>query len=257
MKTSALLALAAPAIAASIPPEAQEANHPFVWGGDDTPITDVPWQIEFDVNGQFNCGGSIISSRHIITAGHCVQGQTAARVSIRVGSNQVGQGKSYKAAKIQAHPKFRADANGIDYDMAIVTLAQDLTFSDSVKAIGIVAATPNAGDDALLSGWGETGPDHNYPRTLQSVHYPIISKAECKRLNGNNWPTTDRFICALQSGGGKGSCYGDSGGPLVVGGKLAGAVSGGYECAGARAPGTYADLSHPEIRSFIKQVSGV
>ncbi|TQV91316.1 hypothetical protein V2A60_009506 [Cordyceps javanica] len=257
MKTSTLLALATPAIAASIPPQADAADKPFVWGGDDTAITEVPWQIEFDVNGRFGCGGSIISNRHILTAGHCVQGQTASRISIRVGSNQVGQGRSYKASKVQAHPKFRADNSGIDYDMAIVTLAQPLTFSDSVQAISIVDAAPQAGADALLSGWGETGPDHNYPQTLQSVHYPIISKADCKRLNGNNWPTSDRFICALQPGGGKGSCYGDSGGPLVVGGKLAGSVSGGYECAGARAPSTYADLAHPEIRSFIKQAAGV
>lgn len=254
MKVAALGLAATTAFAASLPRGAD------VWGGRDTAITEVPWQIEYDVRGgQFDCGGSIISKRHILTACHCVQGQTASGVSIRAGSNQVGGGKTYKVSKISAHPKCVVQNDFIDYDMAILTLSSDLTFSDSVKPISIVDATPNSGDDALLSGWGETGPDRNYPRTLQSVHYPIISKEQCQQLNQDNYgsETTDRFICALQPGGGKGSCYGDSGGPLVVGGKLAGSVSGGQKCAGADAPSTYADLSHPEIRSFIKQVAGV
>lgn len=254
MKVAALGLAATTAFAATLPRGAD------VWGGKNTAITEVPWQIEYDINSRgFDCGGSIISKRHILTACHCVQGQTASGVSVRVGSNQVGGGKKYTVSKISAHPKCVVRNDFIDYDMAILTLSSDIALSASAQIIPIVDAAPNDGDDALLSGWGETGPDHNYPRTLQSVHYPIVSKEKCQQLNQDNYGsnTTDRFICALQPGGGKGSCYGDSGGPLVVGGKLAGSVSGGQECAGADAPGTYADLAHPEIRSFIKQIAGV
>lgn len=252
MKYAAIVGLTAQALAATIPRDAD------VWGGRDTAITEVPYQIEYDINGRFDCGGSIISPRHVLTAGHCVQGQRASSISVRAGSNRIGQGKSYRVSKVQAHPKFRANGNFIDYDMAILTMSQDFVFSNSVKAIQVANSTAQEGDDALLSGWGETNAQHNYPNTLQSVHYPIISKEECQRLNADyGSETTDRFICALYPGGGKGSCYGDSGGPLVINGQLAGSVSGGQVCAGADAPGTYADLAHPEIRSFIKQVAGV
>lgn len=251
MKYATVVGLSAQALAATIPRGAD------VWGGRDTAITEVPYQIEYDIGGRFDCGGSIISSRHILTAGHCVDGQSAGSISIRAGSNKIGQGKVYRASKVQAHPKFQ-NGNFIDYDVAIVTLSQDIVFSDSVKAIQIVDSSAQKGDDGLLSGWGETNAQHNYPNTLQSVHYPVISKQECQDLNARyGSKTTDRFICALYPGGGKGSCYGDSGGPLVVNGKLAGSVSGGQRCAGADAPGTYSDLAHPEIRSFIKQVAGV
>ncbi|CEJ93508.1 hypothetical protein VHEMI09090 [[Torrubiella] hemipterigena] len=252
MKAGAILGLTTSALAASIPRAAD------VWGGKDTAITEVPYQIEYDVNGQFDCGGSIIAKRFILTAGHCVRGQTASRLSIRAGSNQIGGGTSYKVKKINAHPKFTIQGNFIDYDVAILELTSDIALSNSAKIIEVTNTSPNAGDDALLSGWGETNAQHNYPRTLQSVHYPIISKQECQDLNNKyGAETTDRFICALYQGGGKGSCYGDSGGPLVVGGKLVGSVSGGQECAGADAPGSYADLAHPEIRPWIKQIAGV
>ncbi|CEJ88690.1 hypothetical protein VHEMI04792 [[Torrubiella] hemipterigena] len=205
----------------------------MVIGGQDTDIKDVPYQVEFAFNGELGCGGAIVNSRYIVTAGHCVRGRTVSQITIRVGSNQAGQGKVYQISNLQAHPKFKLDPNtGIDFDIALIQTPEPIAFSDSLKPVPLVDTSASLGDMGLLSGWGATTTSRHYPQTLQF------------------------FICALNPGGGIGSCYGDSGGPLVVNGKLAGTVSGGLECAGADDPGTYADVGHPEIRSWIK-ITGV
>ena len=38
----------------------------------ETPIEDVPYQVAIEYNGEQYCGGSIIGTRRILSAGHCV-----------------------------------------------------------------------------------------------------------------------------------------------------------------------------------------
>lgn len=253
MKTAAVLGLASTALAATLPRGAD------VYGGKDIPITDAPYQVEFDSNGRFYCGGVIIGSRYILTAGHCVQGLSPSSITIRAGSNKLGGGASHSVTSFKRHPKFsQGPGDFIDYDVAVLQLAQDLTFSSSIKAIAITDIEPSAGDDAYLTGFGQTQNTQS-SRTLQALHYPIISADECARLNDKyDMGMSSRAICALDKRGGFAACHGDSGGPLVVAGKLAGTVSSGQTpCAGGDAPNTYANLANSEIRSFIKQVSGI
>lgn len=42
-------------------------------GGNNTNISQVPWQVLLDVNGGL-CGGSIIAPNWVVTACHCVEG---------------------------------------------------------------------------------------------------------------------------------------------------------------------------------------
>lgn len=43
-------------------------------GGKDAPVGKFPHQVSLRQNGNHFCGGSIIDSRHILTAAHCVEG---------------------------------------------------------------------------------------------------------------------------------------------------------------------------------------
>lgn len=63
------------------------------------------------------------------------------------------------------------------------------------------------------------------------------------------------MICAGEFG--RDSCNGDSGGPMVSGGLQIGIVSWGATNCGGNAPGVYASVSHPSVRSFITQHTGV
>ena len=34
----------------------------------------IPWQVQMEVNGGFSCGGTILDSKTILTASHCILG---------------------------------------------------------------------------------------------------------------------------------------------------------------------------------------
>lgn len=42
-----------------------------IFGGQQTSIERVPWQVSLRQNNEHRCGGSIISNNFVITAGHC------------------------------------------------------------------------------------------------------------------------------------------------------------------------------------------
>lgn len=90
---------------------------------------------------------------------------------------------------------------------------------------------------------------------LQSVEVPIISRDDCK--NYFDLSITDRMICGLLTG--HNACNGDSGGPVVFNNTVVGVVSwSSYgECAEENRPGVYSNIADSEIRSFIRNVTGL
>jgi secreted trypsin-like serine protease len=242
-------------------------NEDEIVGGTRASISSFPWQISLQTTSGFHfCGGSILDERTILTAQHCVTGDSPGEISspssmrVAAGSSKLSTmrtlGQIRAVEEIIPFPGYVTSEQG--KDIAILRLAQPLTFNSNVKPIQIATAADadagvtKAGAASTVTGWGTLSSGGSSPDTLRKVTVPIVSNTDASRAYGMTI-TDDQLAAGDLANGGIDSCQGDSGGPLVVtkdGSKvLAGVVSWGEGCAEAGKPGLYARVS--AFESFI------
>jgi len=222
---------------------------PFVVGGINAVRGSLPWQVSVREWYHF-CGGTIIDKKWILSAAHCFA-DGASGVKIRAGDHRLsstdGSEQTINVEKAFVHPQYNGQTT--NNDIALIKLAQELTFNDYVQPACLPAEAEEDADYAegnwmTISGWGSTSPARaaRAPSTLQVATVPIISKEKCKAAYPGM--ITESMFCAGKLGvGGVDTCQGDSGGPVVakVGDKytVLGIVSWGVGCARPDKPGVY------------------
>lgn len=224
-------------------------------GGQTVSISEYPYQISLQTtSGSHFCGGSIIDDEWIVTANHCVDGQSAGNMRIRAGSTAKNSGGQIRSvAQIIMYPGYVTTSQG--KDIALLRLSTPLDLTDAnvsaiqwVRSSDAAAGLTDAGVNTVTSGWGTLSSGGSSPTNLQAVDVPIVSNADADAAYPENI-TSDQLAAGLLGVGGKDACQGDSGGPLVVknsagtGVLLAGVTSWGYGCADAQYPGMYARVS--------------
>jgi len=214
------LLVAASAIAATQTTLAQSR----IVGGTTAQTSDYPFMAAVSYRGgeQF-CGGSLIAKRWVLTAAHCLTGESAGQISVVMGRT-----------------------NLTARDGEEINVARDAS-AEPVELVGAGSNLASPGTMATVIGWGRTSEDGNASNILRQVSVPIINHAVCNRAYNNI--NANLEICAGLTQGGRDSCQGDSGGPLFVSGgqgsryRQAGVVSWGDGCARPGAPGVYARVS--------------
>ncbi|XP_066594930.1 uncharacterized protein [Prorops nasuta] len=241
----------------------------------DSEFGEYPWQVAIlkkDPNESvYVCGGTLISSRHIITAAHCVKTHAGRDLRARLGEWDVNHDVEFypyierDIVSVHVHPEFYAGT--LYNDIAILKLDHDVDFEKNPHISP--ACLPDKHDDftgtrCWTTGWGKDafGDFGKYQNILKEVDVPVVSNQVCehqmKRTRlGSSFNLHPGFICA---GGeeGKDACKGDGGGPMVCerNGRwqLSGVVSWGIGCGQPGVPGVYARVSY--YLDWIRQVLG-
>ena len=114
-------------------PEARIVN-----GADARPLQ-WPWAVYLRI-AHLECGGSVISSRHILTTTHCVIGYNASQMTVYAGSHKRGEGSQIRQVPtITMHPSYNSCI--FLNDIAILELSAELNMADpAVKSIELSSA---------------------------------------------------------------------------------------------------------------------
>merc|ERR1711990_47044 len=242
----------------------------IVGGKEGEPKGKLPYQVMFypcTPQGLCGlCGGTIVNKKFVVTAAHCWDSRfTNLRVivgehSICDGINEGGKGINVKKATM--HPDYNKKT--MDNDIAVLELADELTFTDKIKPACLPSSATKdfSGTGSTISGWGGTigyGPRDPRPKQPQQcglketmVKVLAGSDSKCSGVLGTS--SSKIKLCAWSKD--TDTCQGDSGGPLTVpeNGKytLVGVVSYGWGCASST-PGIYARVQGflPWIKNLI------
>merc|ERR1712183_585439 len=234
-----------------------ERTSRIVGGTEVNPKNKYPWMVALVTSsgGQF-CGGTLVASKYVISAAHCMFEQDGSPTSktdikIRIGEHDfssTGEGSlteiTIDVANYTNHESYSSATT--DNDITIIELAQevDLTAYTPACLAKTSDTTTFDGKNAWVYGWGTTSYGGSSSSVLLEVEVPVVTNDQCKTTMGSG--ITDGMICA---GGvaGKDGCQGDSGGPLTYKSGtqhvLIGDVSFGDQCALAGKYGVYGRIS--------------
>jgi len=196
---------------------------------------EFPWMVRLDIirnNDHELCGGSLINSKWVLTAAHCVmkcdkntgkcKQLNSADITVILGDwdkTKVDKGeKQYGLANIYSHKDFKFVDPVHHYDIALLQLKQDVAFNSThvrpiclPKTFGI----SYAGLDATVTGWGRNWTNYKetqwtYPDKLRKLTGKVMTNKECLLQDD-----TDIDNICVRFAHGK-TCAGDSGGPLIT-----------------------------------------
>ncbi|XP_052840301.1 serine protease grass-like [Drosophila gunungcola] len=181
-----------------------------------------PWMVAVFVGNVSMCGGTLISSRFVLTASHCIDMNY---MKVRLGEYNkknlececVGSICTPRAIDIDVDKKImHRDYEGNINDIGLLRMKNEVTFTDKIRPICLLDKYPEEPIAHLkITGWGENGIGETQP-ILQEATVEIYERKWCKRKLSMD-PLDVSRICAGDTGEfSSDSCKGDSGGPLFA-----------------------------------------
>lgn len=220
------------------------------------------WNVEGEIH--WNCGGTLISDKFVLSAAHCASSRDGPPVKIRLGVTDITKNfdsrQDFDIQRIIKHPQYTHTQKY--YDIVLFKLDRPVRYTTSVRPACLWAERDITSTTAIATGWGRIEFGGNASDKLLKVTLKIFSNQRCQntyRMGTKGLPRgiIDSMVCAGDLQGGKDTCSGDSGGPLLITKNnnqcvfyLVGITSFGRHCAAPNTPAIYTRVS-----SFIDWIS--
>uniref|UniRef100_A0A3B4AEB5 trypsin n=1 Tax=Periophthalmus magnuspinnatus TaxID=409849 RepID=A0A3B4AEB5_9GOBI len=220
----------------------------------------LPWQVSIQVRPQNSnlsfrhlCGGILIDSCWVLTAGHCIHQNRDMQVVLGTQDLASEEPNEQVIAVEEAirHENYNEKPYAVYNDIGLLRLRGQNGHCAKESQFVRTACIPDAplpdGTECTISGWGatenSTGSEH-----LLEAQVLLINQEKCSKPTVYGNVLDEGMLCAGHLQGGVDSCQGDSGGPLTCVENNAhvvyGVVSWGDQCGKKNKPGVYTRVSH-------------
>nr|XP_021182950.2 phenoloxidase-activating enzyme [Helicoverpa armigera] len=217
-----------------------------------------PWltYIEYwrgETRNDIRCAASLIDSRHLLTAAHCIKTPKFTRLVARLGEYDLTSQEDCVNG-VCADPIVRLEVedaivhpgyDGKNHDLAVLKLAEDAPYTDFIRPVCLPSGDLPSNTVFAATGWGEIPQKGYYSTVKKIIPLPLWTREKCEATYGAR-KVPINTICA---GGEEGidTCRGDSGGPLVwvkSKAELWGVTSAGNShCGTKNSPGLYTNVA--------------
>ena len=92
----------------------------------------------------------------------------------------------HNISAITHHPRYNHTT--ADFDVSVLTLAAPVNATSKASKICLPASASSlfVGEEATVTGWGDTSSDGGQASTLQEVEVTVVSNQECRNAYGDN-----------------------------------------------------------------------
>ncbi|XP_058054993.1 transmembrane protease serine 9-like [Anopheles bellator] len=195
---------------------------------------EFPWHVaiyQFDsAVPVYDCGGSLISDRFVLTAAHCAVNEnngfplSGEKFQLMLGYHDLGErqdegcSERVRVRKVHVHPEFRSGT--YRHDIALLELDRPVRFTDRVLPVCLDTSAEDPAEFyrtiGKVPGWGYTEFDE-VSSWLRMTEVPIVNYTRCLASNPAVFANTmhDGMFCGGYANG-TNVCNGDSGGGFVA-----------------------------------------